>query len=316
MNDVFFALFVAQNIYVTEKLFQQEVSPTLDQAFRATFVMFLLPMALVILNANQLILYTCVLGNMVVFYRAQNLPMETVVVMTMANSWLVPLIYFAAYQERKDFIQNLKSKKDIFDKKAMFSKMHEKIQEIHRECSVQKIELEERCKGLSTLAQATMHDMQASTSTIEYSLMSLSQLTAGIPEAQSPLADIFVSSKSFHQLLGGLSNSMDLLEGKTVPILLEEMNVHDLVNHCIDHMPSKHPATNAELTYHANIEEGVPLSIYSDTALLRQNIMHLLDNAAKHTSEGSISIEASYCLYTHPFYYKSYFLTIQLIPLP
>ena len=60
MNDVFFALFVAQNIYVTEKLFQQEVSPTLDQAFRATFVMFLLPMALVILNANQLILYTCV----------------------------------------------------------------------------------------------------------------------------------------------------------------------------------------------------------------------------------------------------------------
>ena len=98
MNDVFFALFVAQNIYVTEKLFQQEVSPTLDQAFRATFVMFLLPMALVILNANQLILYTCVLGNMVVFYRAQNLPMETVVVMT-TNPMLRTMV---AQIERED----------------------------------------------------------------------------------------------------------------------------------------------------------------------------------------------------------------------
>ena len=96
-------------------------------------------------------------------------------------------------------------------------------------------------------------------------------------------------AKTSHMFLEGMALSARLLDGRSVPLLIERVNLDQVAQEVIACGKLACSSTR-QVRYVVEIDPEIEETVYCDLNCVSRNLMNLVANAAKHTAQGSITV--------------------------
>jgi len=161
----------------------------------------------------------------------------------------------------------------------------------------------EQQKAYQKMVAATAHDLRTASSALQSGCRVLTALHAaavgkdpGLREDRAKEMNVVqmmsAMAKTSNIFLEGMALSAGLLDGLSVPIFMERVNLQQVAEEVIA-CGKLACSSTGKMEYAVSIDPEIGETVYCDLNCVSRNLMNLVSNAAKHTAQGSITVHMS-----------------------
>ena len=281
-NECIFAFFTLQHAVITILTYSTSDTPNIVFQTRTIGAAIFLPLLAAHLSTARIHVLIVVASSAYAF----QLQTQAAAVTFWNMSYAVMTIFFACValrREREVFINTVELK--IAQRTERQSLQTQ-----------QKVEMQ----AYQKVVAATAHDLRTAASAMQAGCRVLTRMQAQSQQEKegqerkdevAVLESMYAMSEFSTHFLEGMTLSALLLDGCSVPIRLEEIDVRKIIENCIKCVELT-CSSNGIVRYVTWVDDAVGV-FFSDQQCVTRNLLNLLANAAKHTHEGEIRTNVS-----------------------
>jgi len=154
-------------------------------------------------------------------------------------------------------------------------------------------------KAYQKMVAATAHDLRTASSAMQSGCRVLTALhAAAVREGEDRAKEMkvvqmmSVMAKTSNMFLEGMALSAGLLDGASVPIFMERVNLQQVAEEVIA-CGKLACSSSDQIEYVLSVDPEIGETVYCDLNCISRNLMNLVSNASKHTAQGSITVHIS-----------------------